>query len=87
MASYEIRLTHSATKELEDLSKPIVQIVWQKLRALAKEPRPRRVKKLKGTEKAYRLRIRDYRIIYTIDDKQKLVVIKAVRHRKDLYRG
>jgi mRNA interferase RelE/StbE len=87
VASYEIRITHSAAKELEDLSKPIVQIAWQKLKALAREPRPRRVKKLKGTEKAYRLRIRDYRIIYTIDDKQKLVVIKAVRHRKDLYRG
>ncbi|MCL0041356.1 type II toxin-antitoxin system RelE/ParE family toxin [Dehalococcoidia bacterium] len=86
MAVYEVRMTHSAEKELENLSKSLLSVLWQRIKALADQPRPRQAKKLKGAEKAYRLRVRDYRIIYTIDDEQKLVTVTAVRHRKDIYR-
>ena len=87
MVSYEVRMTHSAEKELADLPEPIVPVLWERIKALASEPKPKRSKKLKGAEKAYRLRIRDYRIIYTVDDGEKLVVVMAVRHRKEAYRG
>ncbi len=87
MASYEVRLTHSAEKELQELNKSIVPLIWHKIKALPKQPRPRQSRKLRGTEKAYRLRVRDYRIIYTINDKQRLVTVVAIRHRKEVYRG
>ena len=87
MVSYEVRLSHSAEKELTDLPKPIVPVFWEKIKALASEPKPKRSKKLKGAEKAYRLRIRDYRIVYTVDDEEKLVIVTAVRHRREAYRG
>jgi mRNA interferase RelE/StbE len=87
VASYEVRLTHSAEKELQELNKSIIPLVWQKIKGLAKQPRPRQSRKLRGTEKAYRLRVRDYRIIYTINDKQRLVTVVAIRHRKEVYRG
>lgn len=87
MASYEVRLTHSAEKELVSLSKTMVNVLWQRIKTLADQPRPPQTRKLRGAEKAYRLRVRRYRIVYTIDDNQKLVMITAIRQRKDVYRG
>ena len=87
MVSYEVRLTRSAEKELGDLPKSIVPVLWGRIKALASEPKPKRSRKLKGAEKAYRLRIRDYRVVYTIDDEGKVVIVTAVRHRKEVYRG
>jgi mRNA interferase RelE/StbE len=79
-------MTHSAEKSLWNLSKSLVPVLWERIKALADEPRPRQAKKLKGAERAYRLRVRGYRVIYTIDDEQKLVTVIAIRHRKEVYR-
>ena len=87
MVSYEVRLTRSAEKELGALPKSIVPVLWERIKALASEPKPKRSRKLKGAEKAYRLRIRDYRVVYTVDDEEKVVIVTAVRHRKEVYRG
>ena len=86
MASYEVRMTRSAEKELSSLPKSLLSILWQRIKTLAGQPRPTQIRKLKSTEKAYRLRVRSYRIVYTIDDEQKLVTVTAIRHRKDIYR-
>jgi len=43
-------------------------------------------KKLKGSDSEYRMRCGDYRIIYRIDEKEKIVDIYKIRHRKDVYR-
>ncbi len=86
MASYEVRVTRSAEKELGSLSKVLVSILWQRIKVLADQPRPMQARKLRSAEKAYRLRVRSYRVIYSIDDEQKLVTVTAIRHRKDLYR-
>ena len=43
-------------------------------------------KKLKGTE-AYRIRVADYRIVYTIEDIIQLIEVQRVRHRKDVYKA
>ena len=86
MVFYEVRVAHSAEKDLGNLSKSLVPVLWDRIKALADEPRPRQAKKLKGAEKAYRLRVRGYRVVYTVDDEQKLVTVTAIRHRKDVYR-
>jgi len=86
VVSYEVRLTHSAEKELSDLPKFIVPVLWERIKALASEPRPKQSRKLKGVEKAYRLRVRDYRVVYTVDDEENLVIVTTVRHRKEAYR-
>ncbi len=53
--------------------------------ALVGNPRPPGVVKLSGRE-AWRIRIGDYRVIYTIDDVRKGVVIYAIGHRREIYR-
>jgi mRNA interferase RelE/StbE len=41
---------------------------------------------LSGEEDLWRLRVGDYRVIYSVDDSEKIVDIVAVRDRKDAYR-
>jgi mRNA interferase RelE/StbE len=55
------------------------------LEELAGDPRPPGIKKLKGRE-GWRLRIGDYRVIYEIDDTQKIIIVLHVGHRRDIYR-
>ena len=78
MASYEVRLTRAAEKELSNLDRTLVSVIWQRIKTLTDQPRPLAARKLRGTERAYRLRVRSYRIIYTIDDEQKLVTVAAI---------
>ncbi|MES1217243.1 MAG: type II toxin-antitoxin system RelE/ParE family toxin, partial [Bacteroidota bacterium] len=55
--------------------------------SLAQNPRPLGVKKLKGsTEDLYRIRSGDYRVIYSVDDEIRIVDIRKVGHRKDIYK-
>lgn len=47
---------------------------------------PAGCKKLHGSEDAYRIRVGDYRIIYTVDDGVLVVAIERIRHRREVYR-
>jgi mRNA interferase RelE/StbE len=53
--------------------------------ALRENPRPAKCLKLTGRE-GWRIRVRNYRVIYKIDDSEKLVTILHVGHRRDIYR-
>jgi mRNA interferase RelE/StbE len=85
MADYSITFARSARKELESLNAPVVQRIFPKIGALAKEPRPRACRKLRGEKNLWRIRVGDYRVIYAIYDDKKVVDIIAVRHRKVAY--
>jgi len=41
---------------------------------------------LKGSEKSWRIRIGNYRLIYEIDDSAKAVIVIKIAHRSDVYR-
>ncbi len=85
MGSYKLVVKHSAEKELEALERHVLPAIWENIKALALKPRPRGCVKLKGMKMSYRLRVRAYRIIYTIDDEQKIVTVVGVRHRREAY--
>ena len=55
------------------------------LNDLQVNPRPPGAKKLTGQE-SYRIRKGDYRILYTIDDRARLVRVYRIGHRRDVYR-
>jgi mRNA interferase RelE/StbE len=83
---YSVTFKPSALKELNDLNNKDVKRIMEKITALEKEPRPVNCKKLKGSnENLYRIRIGDYRVIYNIDDGIKVVSIRDVGNRKDIY--
>jgi mRNA interferase RelE/StbE len=84
--AYRIRVERHAEKDLDDLSASVRRRVIQRIRGLATEPRPRGCVKLAGAEDLWRLRVGDYRLIYSVDDHESVVRIGYVRHRKDAYR-
>jgi mRNA interferase RelE/StbE len=81
---YAIRIKRSAEKEMDRLPAVIFQRVSKALLSLEHEPRPRGCRKLRGSEQ-YRLRVGDYRILYIIADKERVVEVVAVGHRRDVY--
>lgn len=86
MAFYDIQFTHAAERDLERLGAPLVKGIWQAILGLGDHPRPRQSRKLRGGEGAYRLRVRDYRVIYGVADEARVVTIVAIRHRREAYR-
>jgi len=85
MAKYRITIKKSAAKELEALPKKDLQRIVKRIRALADEPRSHGSHKLSGQEQ-YRVRQGDYRIVYSIEDKDSLVDIVKIGHRREIYR-
>ena len=83
--AYQVIIKKSVEKELDSLSAKLRERIIQRLLALEENPRPQGVKKLQG-EESYRLRIGDYRALYSIDDKKKEVLVYAVGHRREVYR-
>lgn len=85
MASYRLLIKPSAAKELQALPTNDRKRVVTKIQGLASDPRPPGTEKLSGEEK-YRLRQGDYRVLYSVDDSQKILVIVKIGHRRDVYR-
>jgi mRNA interferase RelE/StbE len=85
VADYRVVVKSSAVKELERLPHDMASRALRKIAALASEPRPAGVRKLKGSPARWRLRIGEWRVIYEIDDRQRLVDIVYIRHRSAAY--
>jgi mRNA interferase RelE/StbE len=83
---YEVLIERTAERDLRSLSSPLFLRVIPHIRALAENPRPAGCHKLVGSKNDWRIRIGDYRVIYEIDDRQKLVKVFRVRHRREVYR-
>ncbi len=82
---YKVRLTGRARKELTRLPQAVQSRVLAALRDLAVTPRPSGNKKLTGQE-SYRMRVRNYRVLYDVDDESQLVEVWRIQHRRDVYR-
>ncbi len=83
---FEVRFKQSVKKDLQKLSKPDQKRVLDNIqRTLAKDPH--QGKALSGAFKGlHRWRIGNVRVIYEIKDKQLIILILKIGHRKDVYR-
>jgi mRNA interferase RelE/StbE len=82
---YRITVAVSAAREFESLPLGIQARVRAVVDALADAPRPRGTVKLRGGTDLFRLRVGDYRIIYRVFDRDRLVDIVHIRHRREAY--
>jgi mRNA interferase RelE/StbE len=82
---YTLRVRRSAEKELDRLPESIHERLSRRILGLEDNPRPQGAKKLSNREE-YRLRVGQYRVLYTIDVEHKIVEIVAVGHRREVYR-
>ena len=86
MANYRVALTSSAEKELRELPNPLIARIAPRVENLAEDPRPPGCKKLKGGDREWRIRVGNYRVVYTIDDSLALVEVTRIRHRSAVYK-
>ena len=86
--SYKIEFVNSAAKQFRKLSIDIRNRVLTTIRILRIDPFSEilNIRKIRGRRDLYRLRIGDYRLIYSIEDQTAILIIR-IRHRKDAYRG
>ena len=85
MAEYKVTISRPASKALGQLPASVIARVFPKIEELAHDPYPRGSKKLQGLLPLWRIRVGDYRVIYSVDRFQKVVKITAVRHRSKAY--
>jgi len=85
VAKYNITIKKSAAKELQDIPKKNLPKIIKHIQSLAENPRPAGSQKLSSREQ-YRIRQGDYRIIYSIDDKDFVVDVVKIGHRREAYR-
>jgi len=85
--NYEIRLRRPAQKELDAFSGRDYKMLARAISGLEQNPRPPGVKKLAASG-LWRVRLRRYRIVYAIDDENKLVtVVRVARRKEGTYKG
>ena len=82
---HEISIIPSARKDLDDLDKKVFIQIKNKIISLASNPRPSGSLKLTA-EEGYRIRSGNYRILYRIDDKNNIIYVYRIKHRKESYR-
>ena len=86
MAKYKITIKKSAVKELQDIPKKDLRRIVKIIQLLAGNPRPQGCQKLSGQNRI-RIRQGDYRIIYFVNDKDRIVDIVKIGHRREIYRS
>ena len=86
MESYKLLIKPAAAKELDRIPRKDLERIVQRIQGLLENPRGPGSQKLSGQEQ-YRIRQGDYRVVYQIDENDKLVLIVKVAHRSDVYRS
>lgn len=86
MEAYRLVVKESVEKDLKKIPKSLLKNVIKKLTNLGNNPFQYGYIKLSGSDEFYRIRVGDYRILYSVDTKQKIVIVNYVRHRKDVYK-
>ena len=86
MGSYELLIKPSAAKELEAVGRKSDRSrIVDKIYTLKDDPRPPGCEKLTGQDR-YRLRQGQFRILYVVDDAERVVTVVKIGHRRDVYR-
>ncbi len=85
--SYRLLVKPSAEKDLARLPRPVQRRVLDRLERIEADPRAPGSVKLVGSKATYRVRVGQWRIVYEIDDAERIVFVTIVAHRREVYRG
>lgn len=88
MAKYSVEFTRSAEKEFGRLPQKLQLRAAEAIALLSENPHSEliKVKKLKGAEDLYRIRVADYRIVYELKDERLIILVIKIGHRREIYR-
>ena len=82
---YKLEVIPSAQKDLDNLERKFFEQIKNKINSLSSCQRPPNCLKLTA-EEGYRIRSGDFRILYRIDDKNKMIYVYRIKHRKESYK-
>ncbi|GAB3225723.1 type II toxin-antitoxin system RelE family toxin [Spirosoma arcticum] len=85
-SAYAVEYDEAALRDLKKLPKKAQGQIIELADDLAKNPRPEGVESLKQFKGLYRVRVGSYRVVYSIEDGNKVVIIAAIGDRKDIYK-
>ncbi|MGI8642040.1 MAG: type II toxin-antitoxin system RelE family toxin [Pyrinomonadaceae bacterium] len=83
---YQVDFKPSAARELRKLPKDIAKRISKKIDSLADNPFPYGYTEMKGSQNYYRVKVGDYRIIYTVEHGEILILVVSIGHRREIYR-
>ena len=84
--NYTVTLLRDAQKALDKLEAELRGRVVRAMRLLEDDPRHPGVIKLAGPEDLYRVRVGDWRIVYAIRDRELVLIVIRIGHRREVYR-
>lgn len=87
--AYRLQVAPAARRQLLGLAPEVQLRIRQTIRTLAADPRPRGATLLadRPSERVWRVRVGDYRVLYEIRDKELVVLVVRVGHRREVYRS
>mgnify|MGYP001209456059 CR=1 FL=1 len=83
---YEVLIERGVERDLKRLPLREFKRIVRAMKDLARDPRPSGSRKLVGSERDWRLRVGDYRVLYEIEDAGKIVRVLHAKHRREAYR-
>ena len=84
---YTVTIERKAAKFIRDLTDKRLSLrLREAIDALVENPRETGCVKLQGESELYRVRVRDYRIVYRIQDSVLVVLVVQIGHRREIYR-
>ncbi len=84
---YTVQYDPRAVKELTKLDRQVARRIATAVARLGADPRPPGSRVLAGYPDLWRIRIGDYRVIYTINDAELIVLALRIAHRGSVYRN
>jgi mRNA interferase RelE/StbE len=81
---YRVEVTPAATRQLRKLDPPVARRIQGAIELLAVDPRPPASRPLRGRP-GYRVRVGDYRVLYTVQDDALVVVVVRLGHRRHVH--
>ena len=83
---YGVEVLPTAIKEMKRFPHAVIVRIREHLVDLGRDPFPRGSEKLHGYDRHYRIRVGDYRIVYTVDTVIRIVRVVKIADRKNAYK-
>ena len=85
--SFHLRISEKVEKDFAKIPVKEIKKILQKIKSLSVDPYPKGNKKISSSvEDLYRIRHGNYRILYIVEEQIKVVEVRKVGHRKDVYK-
>lgn len=85
--TFTVLIASACKRSMDKLDGAVRARIDRAILKLAENPRPPGCTRLVGTASGWRIRVGDWRILYTIEDDKLIVLVVDVGHRREIYRG